>query len=175
MRHTLLILSPIILLGFQGCKDEGNSPDLTKGFTVKSQTVIDNNWARIERLIIEAQGHRSISLCENADGLGILPDSPDGKFTSEVILMAIMSPASHQFTWFVTVYKLEGDRRVSGGSGSPRTFMVKQEERSHSELVVRKIVQLRDISGYHEYGKVVSLGHFLTEIRHAPELVLVVK
>jgi hypothetical protein len=183
MKAISLLLMLAAAIALTGCRATSGHlapappppEDFSQHFELKTGIVFDHHWATVRRLTIRGQGSRTISLGSRQGGLGGADLSPDPQSTYEVLILAMVDPGGRSFTWWATVYKLQDGKRVSGGAGTPRTFPVKRDKKGHVDLYIQEIVQLNDVSGQHAYGEVIQLGHFVTDIPHAPELTLVVK
>jgi len=176
MKAVSLLLMLMATLALTGCCAPAPPPeDFSQNFELKTEIVFDHHWATVRRLTIRGQGSRTISLGSGQGGLGGVDLSPDPQSTHEVLILAMVDPGGRSFTWWATVYKLQDGKHVSGGVGAPQTFPVKRDKPGHVDLYLGDIVHLNDVNGRHEYGEVVQLGRFLTEIPHAPELTLIVK
>jgi hypothetical protein len=177
MKAMSLLLMLMTTLTLTGCRAPEPPPeDFSQEFELKTEIVFDHHWATVRRVIIRGQGSRTVSLGSGQGGFRSGDLSPDPQSTCEVLILAMVDPgAPHSFTWWATVQKLQDGKHASGGAGTPRTFPVKRDEPGRAGLYLGDIVHLNDVSGRHAYGELVQLGHFLTEIPHAPELTLMVK
>ncbi len=175
MKAISLLLMLIATLALTGCRAPAPPPeDFSQNFELKTEIVFDHHWATVRRLTIRGHGQRSISLGKDLKGGGVRL-SPDEQSTTEVLIIAMVDPGNRTFTWWATHHTLQDGKHVSGGAGTPRSFPVKRDKEGHVDLYIQEIVHLNDVSGRHVYGELVQLGHFLTEIPHAPELTLTVK
>ena len=179
MKNKLLFLC-LLMLFIHGCKKHNTT------YTIQSRTIMNKYWARIEQLFIDGNGSHGIILGEhfpdiglasdNIAHLGIRTEGENDPFRAEVLIITTLLP-SQEFTWFATVYKLEGDRRVSGGAGQPQVLKLDSTESSIKNFKMHDFFEMSDVTGTYNYGEKVYIGRFLKEFRQVsdPNITLLVK
>ena len=179
MKIKLLLLC-LLMPFIHSCK----KPNPT--YTIQSRTFMNKSWARIEQLLIDGNGSHGIILGEHFPDIGLASDSiarigirtegDNDPFRAEVLIIATLLP-SQEFTWFATVYKLEGDRRVSGGAGRPQVLKFDSIENSIKNVKMHDFFEMSDVSGTYDYGEKVYIGRFLKEFRQVsdPNIIMLVR
>lgn len=179
MKIKLLLLCFLIPFLY-GCKKQSQT------YTIQSRTIMNNRWARIEQLFIEGKGSHGVVLGEHfphishpGDSLariGIRKGNDNDLFQAEILIVATLYPGQ-EFIWYSTVYKLEGDRRVSGGAGSPEILRLDGSNINAPNRKLTDFFEMKNISGTYEYGEPIYIGRFLKQFRRVtdPNITLIVR